>query len=384
MRNNPEFARYVGVQWHSPRDRTTVRDVTNCPDQAPRFNARLEGERPYLRLFLQALPIEAFWKRVVVNEAQRYVEQQMNDPRARANQRAWDPEQCTVANYLRCVAAVIQRGLENCADDAEFFASQRNDRQYRQGFFETSGLRLNLYQQLMRFLHLVNNDDKPEGTAGDYDKLFLLRPLLDMVQRQARRWYTPGRDHSFDEAGFPSRFTWLRCFNKTKPHRYFIELLMACCAVTRFCWSFFVNEGTKKTLPRANRRPGQSKYVKRPHYQHEYDASDRAVQDKWGPTAAHMHYFAKELRKYDPQPHLPPHAKDMTYRFFCDKRWCSIPAMVICKEKFDVAFTSTVRKKSRYHIVHQLPVPFTKTKPRREIEGQVQVCHYHFSSYGCG
>ena len=30
LRNNPEFARYVGVQWHSPRDRTTVRDVTNC------------------------------------------------------------------------------------------------------------------------------------------------------------------------------------------------------------------------------------------------------------------------------------------------------------------------------------------------------------------
>ena len=27
LRNNSEFARYVGVQWHSPRDRTTVRDV---------------------------------------------------------------------------------------------------------------------------------------------------------------------------------------------------------------------------------------------------------------------------------------------------------------------------------------------------------------------
>ena len=169
-----------------------------------------------------------------------------------------------------------------------------------------------------------------------------------------------------DEGGFPSRYTWLRVFNKTKSHRHFIELLMACCSITRFCWSFLVNEGTTKYVKREGRRPGQSKFKKVPHYQHEYNAADRQIQDLWGPTTAHMYYFARQLRAFDPQPHLPSHKKDMTYRFFCDKRWCSIPGMVICKEKFDVTYTSTVKKKARYHIVHQLPVPFTKKNQTRE------------------
>ena len=368
LRTNPDLARYGnGVRWHSPRDRTSVADVTNCPEQSPRFNATLEGERPYLRLFLQGLPLRSFWQRIVVREILRYAEQEMSQPGgATPTQRTWDPEKCTVANLLRCVAGVIQRGLENCADDPEFFESQRRGRQYRQGFTETSGLRLNLYQQLMRMLHLVNNHDKPDPYADDYDKLYKVRPLLNMLQKTWRAWYVPGRDHGFDEAGFPSRFTWLRCFNKTKPNRYFIEALMACCSETRFCWGMFINEGTKRTILRQNRRAGQSKYVKVPHYQFEYDQTDRDIQDKWGPTAAHMHYFARQLRAYDPQPDLPPHSKDMTYRFFCDKRWCSLPGMVIAKEKFDVAFTSTIRKKSRYHAVHQLPVPYHSSKPRKE------------------
>ena len=349
------------MRWTSPSDRTTIPDVTNCPDQAPRFNARLEGLRPFLRLFLQALPLTQFWRRVVVAETLRYAEENTSASDT-PTQRNWDPNKCTVANYLRVVASVIQRGLENCADDAEFFASQTRGRQTRSGFFETSGMNLNLYQQLVRFMHLVNSADKEDSTSDDYDKLYLVRPLIDRLQRQYRIWFTPGRDNAMDEAGFPSRFTWLRNFNKTKPHRYFIEVLMACCARTRFCWSFFVNEGTNKYVVRAGRRSGQ----KVPHYQFEYSQADRDMQDKWGPTTGHMHYFARQLRSYDPQPHLPSNRKGMTYRLHCDKRWCSIPGMVMCKEMFDVAYTSTVKKKSRYHIVHQLPVSFNKSKPRRE------------------
>ena len=365
LRSNSGLARYCGVRWTGPRDRTTIPDVTNCPDQPPRFNARLEGDRPFLRLFLQALPITQFWHRVVVAESLRYAQQNTSASNS-TTQRSWDPDKCTVANYLRVVASVIQRGLENCADAAEFFASQTKGRQTRQGFFETSGMSLNLYQQLVRFMHLVNSADKEDSTSDNYDKLYLVRPLIERLKRQYRIWFIPGRDNSMDEAGFPSRFTWLRNFNKTKPHRYFIEVLMACCAITRFCWSFFVNEGTTKYTVRAGRRPGQSKYVKVPHYQTEYSPADRDIQDKWGPATGHMQYFARQLRSYDPQPHLPSNRKSMTYRIHCDKRWCSIPGMVMCKEMFDIAYTSTVKKKSRYHIVHQLPVPFNTSKPRRE------------------
>ena len=136
---------------------------------------------------------------------------------------------------------------------------------------------LNLYQQLMRMMHLVDSDDRPDVASDDHDKLYLVRPLVDILNRQFRIWFTPGRDNGMDEGGFPSRFSWMRRFNKTKPHRYFIELLMACCSSTRFCWHMLVNEGTTKSIPRANRRTGQSKFVKVPHYQHEYNTADREI-----------------------------------------------------------------------------------------------------------
>ena len=135
-------------------------------------------------------------------------------------------------------------------------------------------------------MHLVDNRNQTRPSDANHDKCFKVRPLIRLLQEAFRRWFFPGTNNAVDEAGFPSRHRWLRSYNKTKPHKYFIELLMAACSVTRFVWDFFVSESGKKVVKRARRAPGQSKFKKVRHYQNEFDATDREVQHKYGTTAA--------------------------------------------------------------------------------------------------
>ena len=107
------------------------------------------------------------------------------------------------------------------------------------------GLHLNQYQQLLRFMHIVNNEDQISVNDPSYDKVWKVRPMITLLQEQFQVWCHPGKDNALDEGGIPSRHHWLRTFNRTKPHKYFIELIMACDSESRFCWAFFVNEGQK-------------------------------------------------------------------------------------------------------------------------------------------
>ena len=109
-------------------------------------------------------------------------------------------------------------------------------------------LTLLMYEQLQRFAHLANNETRPGRSEPNYDKWYLVRPTLTHAQSACTRWCTPGTDSAHDEAGFPSRHNWLRKRNVSKPHRYFIEALMCCCSESRFCHTFFINEGQTETI----------------------------------------------------------------------------------------------------------------------------------------
>ena len=176
-----------------------------------------------------------------------------------------------------------------------------------------------------------------------------------------------------DEAGLPSRFRWLRKRDASKPHKYFIEILMACDSDTRFCWAFLVSEGTNKTVARVNRTAGQSKFVKVPYYQREYNSNDRTFQRKYGTAAGQMRYFARMLRAFDPELAKRVGHKAMVYRIFCDRRWDSLIGMYYAMIDFDVSYTSAVTKGARYHVAFQLPVPFHKTKKPRSERGKYKV-----------
>ena len=205
-----------------------------------------------------------------------------------------------------------------------------------------TGLTMTQYQQLLRFMHLVDNSKKTRPSDGDHDKCFHVRPLITLLQDAFQRWFYPGRNNAVDEAGFPSRHHWLRSYNASKPHKYFIEVLMAACSKTRFVWSFFVN------VKRARRRRGQSKFKKVQHFQKEFNADERDVQTKHGATAAQMVHFARKLREYDPKDPVANYAS--TYRLFTDRRWDNLVGIVLAKKDHGVSYTATVKSGHRFHV----------------------------------
>ena len=119
-------------------------------------------------------------------------------------------------------------------DDPTFFAGETHGKYHRAGTEETTGLKLNVYQELLRFMHLADNTTREPVESDEYDRCFHIRPLIKLLQACFPRWCTPGKNNALDEGPIPSRFHWLRNFNPDKPNRYFIELLMACCSISRF------------------------------------------------------------------------------------------------------------------------------------------------------
>ena len=345
----------------------------------------------YIDLFLEALPIVTFWLHIVVAQSHirakakqvglfltpSYVEYvcvvTLNNTRAHVQEesgstglRAYDPALITVSNYLRVVAAVIMRGLVKCRNDRTFFKGETRGRYHREAAEKVLGLKLIVYQQLLRYMHLAATKDRPDPNSTCHDKCYFIRPLITFLQLAFARWFVPGKNNAMDEAGVPSRFRWLRNFNKDKPHKYFIEILMACCAVTKFCWHFFVNESSKKAVRNPNRsrvnrgKKRREMFQRVPHYQPEYNVKDREVQDKFGSTAAQIVYFARKLRESDMGA-----TSDICYRVFVDRRWDNLPGIVCARRWHNVSYTATVKQTHRFHVVKKLKPFVTKSKLRK-------------------
>ena len=333
-----EFVRACGeAKWTAPANRESVKSLPTGPEQGCHFD--VDVSREAIALLLEALPI-SFFKRLSNQSLQYAKSKNAFDGNTRFIKREW----FTAANYIRLFAAVLMRGLVSARDDPAFFKGVKHGKYKQTGAEEVVGLTLNKYQQLLRYMHIVDNKRKRSPSSPDFDKCWKVRPLISMLQEVFKRWVIPGKNNAMDEAGIPSRSRWLRTYNPSKPTKYFIEILMACDSITRFCWAFFVTESAKKTV-RNRHRAGRSKskFLKVAHYQHEYEQDERNAQCRFGSAPAQMLHFARKLRE--------DHDSPIVYRIFTDRRWDSIPGIILAKKKFNVSYTATVNVKSRYHVV---------------------------------
>ena len=279
-----------------------------------------------------------------------------------AGARRWDPSIVTVSNLIRCVCAVIMRGLTNCRDNPQHFRGVSVRTQHsefkRTGAAEVCGISLFNFEQIMRFWHLVDSTERPPKEDDAYDKCYLVRPIIKLAQSAFQRWCTPGRDSALDEGGLDSRHNWLRKRDPSKPNTYFIELVMLCAAKSRFCLDFFVNEGQSKNIKRTNRRPGQHGYKKVPYKQFEFTDEDFDFALSRGATAGHMQYFARRLRERVGN-------DGYIYHIHVDKRWCNVTGMVAAMDLHQVAFTCSVKKGARFHVCYDLDMIKSKKRANR-------------------
>ena len=233
VRAKPLLRKLGDLVWTVPVHRDSVESEDTGLRVHPRFEMRA-GDK-WLPILFDALPKIAFFEKVLVKESLRYARASQTESTARRV----DESLFTVGNFLRLFAVVIMRGLVQAKDDPSFFKTETRFNYVRTGAEEVCGLTLIQYQPLLRFMHLVDNENMSRSMDANHDKCFKVWPLIAFLQQAFPRWFYPGTDNACDEAGFPSRHRWLRSYNKSKPHKYFIELLMAACSETRFVWDFF-------------------------------------------------------------------------------------------------------------------------------------------------
>ena len=86
----------------------------------------------------------------------------------------------------------------------------------------------NHFQNILWNLHVSDPDETnpPKGEA-DHDPLFLVRPMVDMMQRNFHTKYRPGKELSLDESMCPFKGrVHFKCYNPKKPNRFHIKLFM--------------------------------------------------------------------------------------------------------------------------------------------------------------
>ena len=86
----------------------------------------------------------------------------------------------------------------------------------------------NHFQNILWNLHVSDPDEtNPQKGEANHDPLFLIRPMVDMMQRNFHTKYRPGKEHSLDESTHPFKGrVHFKCYNPKKTNRFHIKLFM--------------------------------------------------------------------------------------------------------------------------------------------------------------
>ena len=106
---------------------------------------------------------------------------------------------------------------------------------------------------ILRFFHLADNESQPPKESPNY-KLYKMGPVIDVLAKNFRSNYYPGRDIAIDEMMIGTRcmVAYIQYMPK-KPVRFGIKLWALCDSKTGYCQEFQVRVRRmiqqKKDLP---------------------------------------------------------------------------------------------------------------------------------------
>ena len=100
------------------------------------------------------------------------------------------------------------------------------------------------FELVLRFLHLADSEMQPKKGEPGFDKLFKLRPLLNLLLPRFRSSYTPGQYLSIDESmiAFKGRLSFLQYLPK-KPHKWGMKAWVLADAQTGYIWGWKLYTG---------------------------------------------------------------------------------------------------------------------------------------------
>lgn len=87
---------------------------------------------------------------------------------------------------------------------------------------------VNRFENLKRFLHFNNNENIPDRSSPNYDKLFKVRPIIESVLNKCKM-LEPEEYHSIDEQIIPTKSkSSIKQYNPKKPHKWGYKVFARC------------------------------------------------------------------------------------------------------------------------------------------------------------
>ena len=102
----------------------------------------------------------------------------------------------------------------------------------------------NRYRQILRYIHVVDNTSALTRTDPNYDRLWKVRPLIDLLPHTCAEMYNPGQQLSIDESmiGTKCRISFIQ-YLPAKPTKWGIKVWMCSDAATGYILSFSIYTG---------------------------------------------------------------------------------------------------------------------------------------------
>ena len=112
----------------------------------------------------------------------------------------------------------------------------------------------NHFQNILWNLHVSDPDEtNPQKGEANHDPLFLVRPMVDMIQRNFCTKYRPGKELSLDESTHPFKgMVHVKCYRPKKTNRFHIKLFMDSEPSTGYICGFEVYTGDASGRSKGN------------------------------------------------------------------------------------------------------------------------------------
>ena len=100
------------------------------------------------------------------------------------------------------------------------------------------------FEVILKFLHLNDSRQQPSRGEPGYDKLYKVRPLLNLVLENFQSMYTPTQSLSIDESmvGFKGRLAFLQYMPK-KPQKWGMKAWVLADGVNGYVWNWKLYTG---------------------------------------------------------------------------------------------------------------------------------------------
>lgn len=109
----------------------------------------------------------------------------------------------------------------------------------------------NLFEEISQYMHFSDSTQEPQRRDDDYDRLFKVRRIMNMVLSNFKQVYDPSKNISINEGMIAYKGCLsLRQFMPAKPTKYGIKVWMAADAKNGYVSNFAVYLGQAENNPR--------------------------------------------------------------------------------------------------------------------------------------